>query len=143
MKEEILKKLFELTREAYINNEFPVAAIIYDDNGIISWARNSRNESKKTIDHAEIKAIIEANKKLNEWRLTNKCMLVSLEPCDMCKTVIKEARLRKCEYLVERYKFKKQYKRTECKKVDINNYENINDYQEYVKQIKTFFNDKN
>lgn len=143
MKENVLTKLFELIDEAYENDEFPVAAIIYDETGIISYARNSRNETKKTIDHAEIKAITEANKVVGEWRLTNRCMLVSLEPCDMCKTVIKEARLKKCEYLIERYKFKKQYKCTMFKKSKFEDDLEDEKIEKYMEQIKTFFKDKN
>ena len=103
MNTKILKKLFDLTKKSLAINEFPVAAIIFDENdNIISTAYNKRNKTKQTIDHAEIIAIQKANKKLKNWKLNDLTMIVSLEPCDMCKTVIKEARLKKVYYIISR-----------------------------------------
>jgi hypothetical protein len=61
----------------------------------------------------------------------------------MCKTVIKEARLKKCEYLIERYNFKKQYKCTTFKKADFKDDLEEEKIEKYMKQIKIFFKDKN
>ena len=138
MDEKILKKLFKLADKSLKNNEFPVSAIIYKDNKIISYGYNRRNSSNKTTDHAEIIAINKANKKLKTWKLTNICMLVTLEPCDMCKTVIKEARIEKVYYLVPRYSFKKQYKCTYFENLEIN----TENKEKYLKNIKTFFTNK-
>lgn len=138
MDEKIIKKLFKLTKKCLKNDEFPVAAIIYSGNKIISSAYNKRNSSNITTDHAEIIAVQKANKKIKNWKLTNKCMVVTLEPCDMCKTVLKEARLDKVYYLVPRYKFKKQYKCTcfENYKID------SDECKKYMEEISTFFANK-
>lgn len=138
MKEKMLKKLFKLADESLKNDEFPVSAIIYDENGIISCGKNRRNKSNKTTDHAEIIAIEQANKKCSTWNLENKCMIVTLEPCDMCKAVIKEARLKKVEYLVPRYSFKKQYKCTVFEEMQCP----LLEKDKYLKEIKTFFANK-
>ena len=95
MDKKILDRLFKLADKSLKNDEFPVAAIVYRDNKIISYGYNKRNSSNLTTDHAEIIAIQKANKKLKNWKLTNVCMVVTLEPCDMCKAVIKEYRLDK------------------------------------------------
>ena len=138
MDEKILKKLFKLAQKSFNNNEFPVSAIIYDKNGIISCGYNRRNQTKKTTDHAEIIAVEKANEKLKTWILKNKCMIVTLEPCDMCKSVLKEARLDKIYYIIPRYKYKKQYK---CTKFEI--YETqSNEKEDYIKNIKSFFTNK-
>ena len=53
-----------------------------------------------------------ANKKLRSWRL-NKCALyVTIEPCDMCKSVIKESRIQNVYYLLPRLPEKNQYNKT-------------------------------
>ena len=98
--------------EKYIN-EVPIAALIIDENGkIISKAYNTRNIKQQTINHAEILAITKANKKLKSWRL-NKCTLyVTIEPCDMCKSVIKESRIQNVYYLLPRLPEKNQYNKT-------------------------------
>lgn len=138
MDEKILKKLFKLANKSLKMDEFPVSAIIYDENGIISCGYNKRNHSKKTTDHAEIIAVEKANKKLKNWNLQNKCMAVTLEPCDMCKTVLKEARIGKVYYLVARNKNKKQYKCTEFLEYNYDSTEK----QKYMNDITSFFINK-
>ena len=113
MEEKIINKLLSLAKKAYLQNETPISAIIVYNNKIISTAYNKRNKTQKTIDHAEIRAIIKANKKLKTWRL-NKCTLyVTIEPCDMCKNVIKESRIEKVYYLLPKLETKKIYNKTE------------------------------
>ncbi len=138
MNEKLWKTLFKLADKSLQNDEFPVAAIIYDENGIISCGYNKRNASKLTTDHAEIIAITKANKKLQSWNLQYKCMLVTLEPCDMCKAVIKEARLKEVNYLVPRYNYKKQYKSTIFNQMDFNSPLK----EKYLNDIKHFFDNK-
>lgn len=135
MDKKIINKLYKLADKSLKNNEFPVSAILYHDNKIISCGYNKRNKSKKTTDHAEIIAIEKANKKLKEWRLSNLEMIVTLEPCEMCKTVIKEARIKKVYYLVERYEYKKQYK---CSVFD-KYIDNTDEYKKYKENISKFF----
>lgn len=79
----------------------PVGAIIVRDNKIICKAHNINYRSKKIIDHAEIICINKAFKKNKDWRLNECDMYVTLEPCNMCKEVIKAARIRNVYYLSE------------------------------------------
>lgn len=138
MDEKLWKKLFSLAEKSLSIDEFPVSAIIFDESGIISCGYNKRNRSHKTTDHAEIIAIEKANKKLKTWNLQNKCMVVTLEPCNMCKAVLKEARLEKVYYLVSRYDYKKQYKCTNFQFYDLDS-----PYLEkYKHDIKSFFVNK-
>lgn len=138
--EEIIKKLFNLTKKCKKLDEFPVTAIIYnDDYKIISYGYNKRNKTKKTTDHAEIIAIEKANKKLKTWKLQDLNMIVTLEPCIMCQTVIKESRLKQVYYLVPRYNFKKQYKNTKIEPLN----KESKEIEDYIHQIKHFFDNKN
>ena len=119
MEEKIINKLLSLAKKAYLQNETPISAIIVYNNKIISTAYNKRNKTQKTIDHAEIKAIIKANKKLKTWRL-NKCTLyVTIEPCDMCKNVIKESRIERVYYLLPKLETKKIYNKTEFEQLSL------------------------
>ena len=82
-------------------DEIPVGAVIVDQNGlIIGKGFNKREKLNQTIGHAEIEAIRKANKKINNWRLLNCTMYVTLEPCEMCKKVIKEAKIEKVVYCI-------------------------------------------
>lgn len=116
--EKIIHELNKLINKAIKNNESPVAAIIVHNNKIIAKAYNQRNKSNITTDHAEIIAIHKANKKLKSWR-ANKCtMYVTLEPCEMCKSVIKESRIENVYYFLPRNPEKKQYKGTKILSID-------------------------
>jgi len=134
----LLKKLWKLANKSLKKDEFPVSAIIFKDDKIISCGYNKRNKSKITTDHAEIIAIKRANKKLKNWKIANVCMLVTLEPCEMCKTVIKEARISKVYYIVPRYKYKKQYKCTEFENIENESL----DKEKYINDITHFFDNK-
>ena len=113
MAEKYINELINLSKKALKKSEVPIAALIIDENGkIISKAYNTRNIKQQTINHAEILAITKANKKLKSWRL-NKCTLyVTIEPCDMCKSVIKESRIQNVYYLLPRLPEKNQYNKT-------------------------------
>ena len=110
MEEKYINELINLSKKSLKKSVVPIAALITDENGkIISKAYNTRNIKQQTINHAEILAITKANKKLKSWRL-NKCTLyVTIEPCDMCKSVIKESRIQNVYYLLPRLPEKNQY----------------------------------
>lgn len=113
MEEKYINELINLSKKSLKKSEVPIAALIIDEKGkIISKAYNTRNIKQQTINHAEILAITKANKKLKSWRL-NKCTLyVIIEPCDMCKSVIKESRIQNVYYLLPRLPEKNQYNKT-------------------------------
>lgn len=113
MQEKYINELINLSKKSLKKSEVPIAALIIDEKGkIISKAYNTRNIKQQTINHAEILAITKANKKLKSWRL-NKCTLyVTIEPCDMCKSVIKESRIQNVYYLLPRLPEKNQYNKT-------------------------------
>ncbi len=73
--------------------DIPVCAVIVKDNKIISIKTNEKEKTNCTMAHAEMLALIEANKKLNSWRLEGCDMYVTLEPCAMCATAIMNARI--------------------------------------------------
>ena len=94
----IIKELNKLMDKAIKDNEVPVACIIVRDNKIISKAYNKTNKTNNILDHAEIIAIKKASKKIHNWRLNDCKLYVSLEPCDMCKEVIKKSRISEVIY---------------------------------------------
>lgn len=85
----------EEAEKAYSKEEVPVGVVIVKDGEIISRQHNLKEEKKLTIAHAEILAIEEASKKLNNWRLAGCHMYVTLEPCPMCASAIAQSRISK------------------------------------------------
>lgn len=113
MEEKYINELINLSKKSLKKSEVPIAALIIDENGkIISKAYNTRNIKQQTINHAEILVITKANKKLKSWRLNNCTLYVTIEPCNMCKSVIKESRIQNVYYLLPRLPEKNQYNKT-------------------------------
>ena len=96
----IEKELNKLIDKAIKENEVPVAALIVKENKIISKAYNKVNKSNNILDHAEILAIKKASKKIKNWRLIDCDLYVTLEPCAMCKEIIKKSRLNNVYYFL-------------------------------------------
>ena len=94
-KEHIMKEALKEAKKAYKKLEIPVGAVIVKDGEIIARGHNVKEEKKDTTKHAEIIAIQKASKKLDNWRLNDCEMYVTLEPCPMCAGAIIQSRIKK------------------------------------------------
>ena len=81
-------------KKAYNINEVPVGAVVVKNDIIIAKAHNLKRSSNNILNHAEIVAIIEASKKLGDWRLCDCDLYVTLEPCPMCAGAIEQSRIK-------------------------------------------------
>ena len=120
----INKELNKLINKAKKNNEVPIAALIVYNNEIIAKEYNTVEKDNNILSHAEIKAIRSASKKLNNWRLNNCSLYVTLEPCDMCRQIIKKSRIKKVYYYIEQNEFKTENDPSYYKIDDTNNFTN-------------------
>lgn len=98
MNEKFMEIALKEAKKAYIMGEVPIGAVIVKDNKIISKAHNTKNNKNCIINHAEINAIVKASKKLNNWRLIDCEMYVTMIPCPMCASAINQSRLSKIYY---------------------------------------------
>lgn len=74
--------------------DVPVGAIVINAKGEkLSEAYNQRELLQKPSAHAEILALDEAAKALNNWRLSGCVLYVTLEPCSMCASLIMQSRI--------------------------------------------------
>ena len=80
--------------KAYACGEVPVGAVIVRGNEIIATAYNKKEKMSCAIAHAEILAIEKASKKMKNWRLEDCDIYVTLEPCPMCASAIKQSRIK-------------------------------------------------
>lgn len=71
----------------------PFGAVIVKDGEIISKGVNGVTTLNDPTAHAEVTAIREAAKKLNNYNLTGCVIYTSCEPCPMCLSAIYWARL--------------------------------------------------
>ena len=113
-------------KKAYKKDEIPVGCVIVKDNKIIAKGRNNRENKHNVLGHAEINALLKTQKKLKTWKLNNCDLYVTLKPCSMCETIIKQARIKNVYYLVEKLEFKKEYYKTNIEKLNYtSNYKEI------------------
>ncbi len=90
-----MKITLENSKTAFLKNEVPVGAIIVCDDKVIASSFNQKETDANIISHAEILAILEASKKIGDWRLDDCTMYVSLFPCPMCASAIIQSRINK------------------------------------------------
>lgn len=135
MNDKYLKQLIKLAKKASKKKEVPISAIIVKDGKIISKAFNKRIKNNNVLDHAEIMAIRKAEKKLKDWRLFDCDLYVTLKPCSMCETIIKQARIKNVYYLLEKLNSKKDYNKTNFIKISENE-------QMYYSILQDFFKKK-
>lgn len=88
-----MKEAIRQAKKAAEIGEVPIGCVIVKDHKIIARGYNRRNTDHSTLSHAEITAIRKASKKLNDWRLEECTLYVTLEPCQMCAGAIVQARI--------------------------------------------------
>lgn len=84
--------------------EVPIGAVIVKDRQVIARGYNQRESTNRAITHAEILAIDEANKALDNWRLEDCALFVTVEPCVMCSGAIVLSRIPYVYYGASDYK---------------------------------------
>ena len=90
-----MKEAIKQAKKAGKLMEVPIGCVIVYEGKIIARGYNRRNTDKTTLGHAEITAIKRASKVINDWRLEDCTMYVTLEPCQMCAGAIVQARIPK------------------------------------------------
>ena len=92
----MLNKYFDIliNEIKYEKLDVPIGALIVKDDKIITIQTNKREKDNSIISHAEILAINEANKILNNKYLTDCDMYVTLEPCPMCTWAIINSKIK-------------------------------------------------
>ncbi len=127
---ELLKKL---NNKAIKNGDVPISAIIVHQNKIIAKEYNRKYKNNDPFAHAEILAIKKASKVLKTPNLSECELYVTLLPCNMCKEVIKESKIKKVYYFINNNK-EINYKVNYSKLVDENDY--------FSKELSDFFQQK-
>lgn len=99
--EKYIKLLYKLARKAARNGDVPVSAIILKNDKIIATGYNNRQKKSVVLGHAEVNAIIKAERKLGDFRLNDCILLTTLKPCKMCQSIIEAARIKEIYYILD------------------------------------------
>jgi tRNA(adenine34) deaminase len=93
--EELMRQALDIARSALASNDVPIGALVLNSNGeVISTGANRREVDNDPSAHAEVVAMREAGRKLNNWRLDGCTVVVTLEPCAMCAGAISQSRVK-------------------------------------------------
>ena len=134
------EKFFEIcikeAKISYQHGDVPIGAVIVKNNKIIAKAHNTREKKHDITGHAEINVIKKAAKKLGRWNLSDCLLYVTLAPCSMCKEVIKQSRIRKTFFILDKPGYKKEFSNSEFLK---SNYQRE---QMYAAILSAFFKEK-
>ncbi len=95
MQVKYMQRALELARQAALEDEVPIGAVIVapEEDKIIAEAYNQSEHILDATAHAELAAIQKACRKLGQNRLRGMDLYVTLEPCTMCAGAISFARI--------------------------------------------------
>lgn len=119
-----MRHALTLAKHAETINEIPVGAVIVDEqNQIIGEGWNQLIATHNPTSHAEMIAIKQAGQFLQNYRLVNTTLYVTLEPCIMCAGAIIHSRIKRIVFGASDYKTG-----AAGSFIDILGYKNINHY---------------
>ncbi len=99
-----MQRAFELAQVAESYGEIPVGAVVVYNNTIIAEGYNQSITLNDPSAHAEMIAIREAGKQLNNYRLLDCTLYVTLEPCPMCAGLLVHSRIKRLVYASSDFK---------------------------------------
>ncbi|MFV0449300.1 MAG: tRNA adenosine(34) deaminase TadA [Vibrio sp.] len=96
--EYFMRQAIALAAKAEEQGEVPVGAVLVKDGEIIAQGWNRSIASHDATAHAEIQVLREAGKHLQNYRLLDTTLYVTLEPCPMCAGALLHSRVKRIVY---------------------------------------------
>lgn len=85
-------------KKAYALGEVPIGAVVVIGGQIIGRGHNLREKLNDSTAHAEILAMREAARHINDWRLSEATLYSTIEPCAMCAGALVQFRVKLLVY---------------------------------------------
>jgi tRNA(adenine34) deaminase len=93
-----MRKALRAAEEANERGEVPVGACIVSGEVMLALAGNRTRTDQDPTAHAEIVALREAARKVDNYRLTEAVVYSTIEPCAMCAGALIQARVSRLVY---------------------------------------------
>ena len=88
----------KLAIKAEKEGEVPIGAVLVKEGLLIAKAHNQPISTNDATAHAEIQVLRKAGMKLQNYRLSESTLYVTLEPCAMCLGAMMHARIARIVY---------------------------------------------
>jgi len=96
--DEYMGLALQLARQAEDAGEVPVGAVVVREGQVIGRGSNAPITESDPTAHAEIEALREAARIVDNYRLPDTTLYVTLEPCPMCAGAMVHARVGRLVY---------------------------------------------
>ncbi|WP_338885536.1 tRNA adenosine(34) deaminase TadA [Xenorhabdus sp. TH1] len=93
-----MRRAIDLAMQAQAKGEIPVGAVLVADNKVIAEGFNHPITDHDPTAHAEIIALRQGGRQLQNYRLLNTTLYVTLEPCVMCAGAMVHSRIQRLVY---------------------------------------------
>ncbi len=93
-----------LANKAEAMGEIPVGAVLIKEGVVVAEGWNQSITSSDPSAHAEMMAIRQGGAVLNNYRLIDTTLYVTLEPCPMCAGLLVHSRIKRLVYGASDYK---------------------------------------
>ena len=93
-----MERAIQLAEAGAAAGEVPVGAIVVLEDRIIGEAYNAPISTHDPTAHAEVRALRDAAQRLQNYRLSEASLYVTLEPCAMCAGAMMHARIARVVY---------------------------------------------
>jgi tRNA(adenine34) deaminase len=93
-----MQRALELAKQGAAAGEVPVGAVLVLNNQVIGEGFNAPITNHDPSAHAEIQALRAGALSMNNYRLLNTTLYVTLEPCAMCAGAMVHARIQRLVY---------------------------------------------
>ncbi|WED23313.1 tRNA adenosine(34) deaminase TadA [Vibrio sp. JC009] len=90
-----MRRAIELAHQAELEGEVPVGAVLVKDDEILAEGWNRSIGEHDATAHAEIQVLRKAGQQLNNYRLLDTTLYVTLEPCPMCAGALLHSRVKR------------------------------------------------
>jgi len=90
-----MERALEFARQSAENGEVPVGAVLIREDKLLAGTGNAPINNNDPTAHAEILALRSGAEKLQNYRLPETTLYVTLEPCIMCMGAIIHSRVKR------------------------------------------------